>query len=133
MRVPNSGTTTIDIAGTGTATFSGDSFGFFSKDIGGSYFVGMLDITTLTSIMHILDTSLYDGVSNHTQTCTGTVFGSSTTYTTTSLGDLTITGVSGTATFTAVVPEPSSFALFGLVGIGLVIAKVRRRTAKASA
>ena len=132
--IENAGTTTINIAGVGTATFSGDSFGVFSLSIG-STFAGFLDITHSTGILFVGTSSFYDGVSNYTHTGTGQI-NANTVFATTSLGDLKLTGVSGTSTFTAtlgVVPEPSCLALWGLGGIGLMMADARRRLTKATA
>ena len=129
----NAGLTTINIAGIGTATFTGHSFGMFSLDNGPLIAVGIADLTQEVQLLYTVAPSFYNGISNFTATSpthapTGTFA--------TSLGDLNITGSSGTSTFTAtlgVVPEPSSFALMGMGGIGLMIANARRRAKKASA
>ena len=100
---------------------------------------GIADLTNMRVILVVQTPIFYDGVSDYTYTNFGIDYSGGATYVTTSLGDLYINSVSGTSTFTAtlgtpaVVPEPSCFALTGLGGLGLMIAKCRRRTAKAAA
>jgi len=103
----NVGTTTIQIAGVGTATFNGgDSFGALSeKLLPGTIEVGIMDWTIGASILHIVtpNPSFYDlstattftamSVSDH-----GVVLS-------TTLGNLVIRGTSGNATFTVTFPR----------------------------
>ena len=120
------GVTTIDIAGFETATFNGSSdFGVLAADYStevGFSAVGFADLTNVTSIAFIYQTSepAY-GLATAT-TLTGTGRFNSGPFSTT-LGDLELTGASGSSTFTAV-PEPSAFVLLGLGAIGLA---TRRR------
>ena len=127
----NTGLTTIDIAGVGIATFSGDfgweAFGLSSYETG----IGFLNLNPDFLILKISTSTMYDGVSNFTST--GPVSAAIRTYETTSMGDLTVTGFSGNGTFTAVnsatVPELSSLALMGLGSLGLAMRAIRRRRA----
>ncbi len=109
----NAGTTTIQIAGVGTATFNGgDSFGAFSEDLtsvfAGTGNVGIADISQQVAIFGNFTTipPFYDLSTSFTST--GTSSYNSNSFSTT-LGDLTIGSTSGNATFTATaVPEPAT-------------------------
>jgi hypothetical protein len=130
----NAGTTTITIAGVGTATFTGaDLWGAFSQEVPGTGVVGIGNITTTSAIIGNFVTipPFYD-LSTPT-TLTGLVAKGPLPglFKTTTLGDLTVTGVSGNATFTAVsaVPEPATIVSAGVafLFVGMWAMARRRR------
>jgi hypothetical protein len=133
----NAGTTTINIAGIGTATFNGgDSFGALSEDITANSIngVGMGDLTISKAIAATLvhGSSFYDLATSYTATDTFAVNLLDTVFSTT-LGSLQFNpnSASGNGTFTAVlgaaVPEPSSMVLAGIASVIGLGAWARRR------
>ena len=103
----NLGTTTIQIAGVGTATFNGsDSFGALSEFlIPGMIQVGIIDWTIGSSILHI-DTpnqAFYD-LSTATMLTAMSVSDHGVVLSTT-LGNLVVRGTSGNATFKVTFPR----------------------------
>ena len=130
----NAGVTTLDIDGFETATFNGSSyFGVVAFDYSAyipANVVGFADLTNSRFIVYFNQSDeLHYNLSTQA-TFTGAMLNNvlSGTYPgpySTSLGDLVLSGASGTSTFTAAaVPEPSAFALLGLGAVGLV---ARRR------
>jgi hypothetical protein len=119
--------TTVTVAGIGTATFTNPFAIVYGQ---GLRFAGFAELTTLHTVLgvQITTTRPYDlttpigplpGVAEFTMVPFQT-----------SLGVLEITS-STTGTFTAaIVPEPSSLALCGIAGVvGLAVARARRKRA----
>lgn len=129
----NAGTTTIDISGVGVATFTGNEFGVFSQEYTGVISgVGFADLTELSGIAAVLF-----GPTGTTYNLVNTPFSQTGSLTildedpiSTDLGDLVISGFTGSFTFSAAsttVPEPSTLALAGIAAGLAGLRAVRRR------
>ena len=116
----NPGLTTVQIAGIGTATFTGgDSFGAISKILNSPPPYGLVGIGDLTLTLFFGANQVgYPPLSDLSQPYTATGDGASSfgPFQTTTLGDLTITeSISSEGTFTAfTVPEPTSLTSAGI-------------------
>jgi hypothetical protein len=126
----NEGVTKIHIDGVGTATFTGDSFGVLVEHYDGDFTsAGFANITAMRGILSFFagpSVPIYDLVTTP-YSASDLIDFSIHSKNSTSLGTLHIKSATGNFTFSATVPEPSTFALAGLGGLGLVIATYRRR------
>lgn len=124
----NPGTTTVSISGLGTVSMAGDQFGSFSQNDSSFGNVGILDITKTQSILYnVYSLPFYDLSGETTLTGVGGSYGGGGATFETSGGTLTMTSVTGNATFAAAaIPEPSSLVLTSIAVVGIMVYAGRR-------
>ena len=126
----NHGTTTVTIAGLGTAIFT-DTTRAYTDNLGpgGSARGGIADDSIGSSILTMVNPifSTYDFVTPIGPVTSTAALGNDLTYNT-DHGSFHMTSAASTGTFTATVPEPSSITLIG-IGMALVAGynRLRRR------
>ena len=131
----NTGITTVQINGVGTATFSGGTYGVVSEVVTGFGPFDIIGFYTGTGAPLLLSASaytppMYDLKTSFTVTAPLSLNSYPKTLSTTNLGNLTITSATGDLTFTAIpTPEPSTYALL-CISLG-VVGFARKKMGKA--
>ncbi len=124
-------TSTVNVAGIGTASFTGTTFTAVQPGIGLGLGLGTAGVGG-PIILATINPALFSyGLRSSIGPVTGTANVNAAMSFLTTLGTLRFTSTAATATFQAnVVPEPSSLALCGVSGLlGLGYLKARRRMA----